>query len=57
MQWDSPHTLKQYVQQLSQIIKMGKEMYFLVSYVEFLWLAKNFYVLQNRVYFLFLKSH
>lgn len=40
MQWVSSNVFKQYVRQPFQIIKTGKEMYSLGSYVELLWLEK-----------------
>lgn len=40
MQWVSSNIFKQRVLQLFQIIQVGKEMYFLVSYVELFWLKK-----------------
>ena len=40
MPWVSSNIFKQYVRQLFQIIKTGKEMYSLGSYVELLWLEK-----------------
>ena len=40
----------------SRLLKWARKCTFSVSYVELFWLEKKFYVLQNRIYFLFRKS-
>ena len=40
----------------SRLLKWARKCIFSVSCVELFWLEKNFYVLQNRIYFLFRKS-